>query len=42
MPIGDSWIAAPTAAILYQFREVAIRGLDTRVSHYEQPHFARK
>ena len=42
MPIGDSWIAAPTAAILYQFREVAIRGLGTRVSHYESPHFARK
>ncbi len=42
MPVGDSWIAAPTAAILYQFREVAIRGLDTRVSHYESPHFARK
>src|SRR5690606_36798569 len=22
MPVGDSWIAAPTAAVLYQFREV--------------------
>ena len=42
MPVGDSWIAAPTAAILYQFREVAIRGLHTRVSHYVSPHFARK
>jgi len=42
MPVGNGWIAAPTAAILYQFREVAIRGLETRVSHYESPHFARK
>ena len=40
MPVGDSWIAAPTAAILYQFREVSIRGNDTRVAHYDQPVFA--
>jgi 8-oxo-dGTP pyrophosphatase MutT (NUDIX family) len=40
MPVGDDWIAAPTAAILYQFREVCLRGLDTRVAHYEQPAFA--
>jgi len=40
MPVGDSWIAAPTAAILYQFREVAILGRDKRVAHYEQPYFA--
>lgn len=40
MPVGRSWIAAPTAAMLYQFREVAIRGRDTRVAHYEQPYFA--
>jgi hypothetical protein len=38
--VGDDWIAAPTAAILYQFREVCLRGLDTRVAHYEQPAFA--
>jgi 8-oxo-dGTP pyrophosphatase MutT (NUDIX family) len=31
---------APTAAILYQFREVALRGLHTRVAHYDQPAFA--
>ena len=31
---------SPTASILYQFREVAIRGLDTRVAHYDQPRFA--
>jgi len=40
MPVGDSWIAAPTAAILYQFREVCLGGRDTRVAHYEQPAFA--
>lgn len=40
MPVGDSWIAAPTAAVLYQFREVAVHGRATRVAHYEQPVFA--
>ncbi len=40
MPVGDSWIAAPTAAMLYQFREVCIVGRPTRVAHYEQPQFA--
>ena len=42
MPIGEDWIAAPTAAILYQFREVCISGRGTRVAHYEQPKFAWK
>ena len=40
MPIGESWIAAPTAALLYQFREVCLLGRETRVSHFEQPYFA--
>lgn len=40
MPVGDNWIAAPTAAILYQFREVCLCGRATRVAHYEQPAFA--
>ncbi len=40
MPVGEHWIAAPTAALLYQFREVCIAGRDTRVSHFEQPSFA--
>ncbi len=40
MPIGSSWIAAPTAALVYQFREVAILGRKTRVEHFEQPYFA--
>ena len=42
MPIGDKWIAAPTAAILYQFREVCLLGRQTRVAHFEQPTFAWK
>lgn len=42
MPVGESWIAAPTAAFLYQFREVCLGGLDTRVAHFEQPDFAWK
>ena len=42
MPVGNTCIAAPTAAMLYQFREVAILGKDTRVAHYEQPYFAWK
>ena len=40
MPVGDSWIATPTAAMLYQFREVALAGRATRVAHFEQPFFA--
>ena len=42
MPVGSAWIAAPTAAILYQFREVCIEGRVTRVAHFEQPAFAWK
>lgn len=33
---------SPTASILYQFREVALRGETTRVAHYDQPRFAWK
>jgi 8-oxo-dGTP pyrophosphatase MutT (NUDIX family) len=40
MPIGDDYIAAPTAALIYQFREVCLAGRHTRVAHYEQPEFA--
>lgn len=42
MPVGQHWIAAPTAAVLYQFRELCIAGRPTRVAHFEQPLFARK
>lgn len=40
MPIAGTKIHAPTAAFIYQFREVALSGLDTRVAHLEQPVFA--
>lgn len=33
-------IFAPTAAVIFQFREVAIHGRNTRVAHYDQPYFA--
>lgn len=42
MPVGSHWIAAPTAAFIYQFREACIAGRCTRVAHFEQPLFARK
>jgi 8-oxo-dGTP pyrophosphatase MutT (NUDIX family) len=42
MPVGDTWIAAPTAAMLYQFRELCLHGRTTRVAHFEQPAFAWK
>lgn len=35
-------VHAPTAAVLYQFREVAMLARATRVAHYEQPVFAWK
>jgi mutator protein MutT len=40
MPVGDTWIAAPTAAALYQFREVCLCSRPTRVAHFGQPEFA--
>ena len=40
MPLGDEWFAAPSAAIAFQFREVALLGRNTRVAHFEQPYFA--
>lgn len=42
MPVGENWIAAPTAALIYQFREVCVLGRATRVAHFEQPVFAWK
>lgn len=40
MPILGGRVHAPTAAIIYQLLEVALRGKSTRVAHYEQPVFA--
>lgn len=42
MPVARHWIAAPTAAVIYQFREVCIAGRATRVAHFDQPAFAWK
>jgi 8-oxo-dGTP pyrophosphatase MutT (NUDIX family) len=39
--LGNS-VYAPTGAILYQFREVALQGRCTRVAHFEQPKFAHR
>ena len=40
--IANAKVHAPTAAVVYQFREVAIFGRDTRVEHLEQPVWAWK
>lgn len=40
LPVTGGEVYAPTAAMLYQFREVAMRGLATRVAHFDQPKFA--
>jgi 8-oxo-dGTP pyrophosphatase MutT (NUDIX family) len=40
MPLLGSLIHAPTAAVLYQLREVVLHGRATRVGHLEQPVFA--
>lgn len=41
-PTLGHYMYAPTAAILYQFREIALRGKTTRVAHFDQPAFAWK
>ncbi|MEC7397502.1 MAG: CoA pyrophosphatase [Pseudomonadota bacterium] len=38
--IVNTQVHAPTAAVIYQFREVGIFGRDTRVEHLEQPVWA--
>jgi 8-oxo-dGTP pyrophosphatase MutT (NUDIX family) len=40
LPLLGSLIHAPTAAVVYQLREVALHGRDTRVDHFEQPVWA--
>jgi 8-oxo-dGTP pyrophosphatase MutT (NUDIX family) len=40
VPLLGTAIHAPTAAVLYQLREVALRGRSVRVAHFEQPLFA--
>jgi 8-oxo-dGTP pyrophosphatase MutT (NUDIX family) len=38
--VGDSFIHAPTGAVLLQFRRVGVEGVLERVAGYEQPVFA--
>lgn len=40
IPLLGTHIHAPTAAVLFQLREVALHGRSTRVAHFEQPVFA--
>jgi len=40
IPLYERYVHAPTAAVLYQLREVALHGRATRVAHYDQPTFA--
>ncbi|MBI4253746.1 MAG: CoA pyrophosphatase [Candidatus Rokubacteria bacterium] len=40
VPLLSSLIHAPTAAVLYQLREVVVHGRPTRVAHFEQPVWA--
>ena len=42
VPVMSSLIHAPTAAVIYQVREVVVRGRSTRVAHFEQPTWAWK
>jgi len=40
LPLLGGLVHAPTAAVVYQFCQVACHGLPTRVAHLEQPVFA--
>lgn len=40
LPLVGHYVHAPTAAVLFQFAEVALRGRHTRVDGLEQPVFA--
>jgi 8-oxo-dGTP pyrophosphatase MutT (NUDIX family) len=42
VPLLSSLIHAPTAAVIYQMREVVVHGRATRVAHFEQPTWAWK
>ncbi|OED36890.1 hypothetical protein AB833_25450 [Chromatiales bacterium (ex Bugula neritina AB1)] len=39
-PSVNTRVYSPTAALIYQFREVVLLGNTTRVAHFEQPAFA--
>jgi 8-oxo-dGTP pyrophosphatase MutT (NUDIX family) len=37
LPLFDRYVHAPTAAIIYQFCQVALHGTEQRVAHFEAP-----
>jgi 8-oxo-dGTP pyrophosphatase MutT (NUDIX family) len=40
LPILSTLVHAPTAAVVFQVREVVVHGRPTRVDHFEQPVWA--
>ena len=40
LPLLGRYVHAPTAVFLYQLREAALHGRDTRVAHFDSPNFA--
>lgn len=42
MPLGNHWVAAPTAAILYQFAQQCLLDRPMPVAHFDQPRFTWK
>jgi 8-oxo-dGTP pyrophosphatase MutT (NUDIX family) len=42
LPLLGTHIYSPTAAIIYQFRELGLLGRPTPVQHFAQPEFARR
>jgi 8-oxo-dGTP pyrophosphatase MutT (NUDIX family) len=42
VPVRGEWINPPTAALLLQFRDVALHGRATRVAHVGQPDFTAR
>ena len=42
LPLLSAFVYAPTAAVIYQFCQLARHGLTTRVAHFDQPVFAWK
>ncbi len=42
LPLFDRFVHAPTAAIIYQFCQVALHGRQQRVAHFEAPVFVWK
>ncbi len=42
LPLFDRFVHAPTAAIIYQFCQVALHGKHQRVAHFEAPLFLWK